>query len=190
MGWKLAVESNDYTSHDPLFARWHFRLPTVWMPISWISEEKKKAGGLVMYSVQTPANSKQKPPIVWSFWQFLWNMSFPSLEPHYEMVRDMKQNRSSYHDISLTLVSIGVEKGTSVANIKTFFVRGMDCWIKHGRRLQPINLNLLWKRLCKRWSLFLHTLIESLIMVVPSTQIASLFWPGSDPDSPLSYGFE
>ena len=50
--------------------------------------------------------------------QFLWNMSFPTLEPHYEMVRDMKQNGSSYHEIPLTLASIGVEKGASVANIK------------------------------------------------------------------------
>ena len=45
-------------------------------------------------------------------------MSFPTLEPHYEMVRDMKQNGSSYNEISLTLASIGVEKGASVANIK------------------------------------------------------------------------
>lgn len=46
-----------------------------------------------------------------------------ALELYYEMIQNMMLQGSTYHDISSTLVSMGIERGASVANVKKFCIK-------------------------------------------------------------------
>lgn len=46
-----------------------------------------------------------------------------ALESYLETIKDMRLQGSTYEDISSTLVSMGLEKGGSIHNIKKFCLR-------------------------------------------------------------------